>query len=67
MTDPLIDDINETINEEIARISDQVSSGNITSFDEYKKRTGVIIGLKMALEMIATSSKNYLHDKDEES
>jgi hypothetical protein len=66
MSDPLIDDINLKINDEIKLITSSIVTGNVTSFDEYKKRTGVILGLRKALDLIFESSKNYLHDNDDE-
>jgi hypothetical protein len=63
--DPLIVDIKAKINDEITRLNNSVTNGSCVNFDSYKRLTGKIEGLRLALDSLDGCIKNYMNDEDE--
>lgn len=57
--DPLIQAIRRGIQEKIADLGAGVAKGQCASFDDYKRRTGMINGLDMAALIIDEIVKGY--------
>lgn len=47
------------LNDEVERLSDNMSLGNIESFSEYKYSAGKIAGLRLALEYLVEADRMY--------
>jgi len=62
--DPIIIEMKANINSEIDLVAGLLIDGKILSFEEYKKRTGTIAGLRKAIEVIDSTIKNYADSEE---
>jgi len=63
--DPLIQEIKSRLNEEIKRTSDWIANGSASTFEEYKKQCGKIIGFNAAIVVIDEAIENFTKDDDD--
>lgn len=53
----------QMVKEQYESIRDALASGSAQNFDEYKHRTGIVQGLRMALDMMDEAHKTANGDK----
>lgn len=63
---PFIEEHRHLVKTRVTELSRYINDGKCTSFDEYKKKTGVIEGLRLSLELMVKASKTYANDGDDE-
>lgn len=59
------DDYRASLREEIARNERELGEGKADSFEEYRRRVGLIAGLRKAQDVFNNTLKNYIEDDDE--
>lgn len=64
LNDPLLAYVRAKLEEEINVVASNLANGSVSSFDDYKRQTGMIKGMKLALTLLAEAEKHYLADDD---
>lgn len=62
--DPIIKAFEHRIKGKISDMSEYLASGKCSTFDDYKRRTGMIAGLDESLNILDDIIKNYTNDLD---
>jgi hypothetical protein len=62
--DPLLKDFAFRVSGEIKDKSGFIIDGKCQSFEHYKQMTGIISGLRLSLEIMGESAKNYLSNDE---
>ena len=63
---PLLTEHRHLVNERIREIGNPLINGQCLTIEEYKKKTGMIQGLKISLELMSQAVKTYTNDDNEE-
>lgn len=59
------DNYRAAMREEIAKNERELGEGKADSFEEYKRRVGLISGLRKANDVFNDTLKNYIEDDDD--
>ena len=63
---PLLQEHRHLVNERIKEITGLMADGKCTSFDDYKKKSGIISGLYQSIALMEKAIKVYTQDSDED-
>lgn len=54
----------QKLSERIEDMKNHLSSGSVPSWELYQKKSGILQGLREALEVIKEAEESYLNDED---
>lgn len=64
--DPRVKEFRHQIKSKIAENIDFLAKGKCSTYDEYKRRVGIIAGLELSEELMLDVLKNYGKDDDDD-